>query len=1236
MLGRIWWWVKRLFLRLIGKSSRSALPLKNVPVAPPERVETRKPLTDAEHESLFLELLAGVHSGWSRGSVKGFLAAKKIHEAALLVWLRGFGERLLSSPASHQELAARMVQLGGLDVGEVGRVAGDIGLRLLPRKEETKGEGAKETKGGKEGRNENASPDNEAEKWYNLGCEKSEAGDFEGAIASYDKALTIQPDYYQAWFNRGNALSYLERKEEAIASYDKALTIQPDDYLAWFNRGNALSYLERKEEAIASYDKALTIQPDDYLAWFNRGVALSYLGRKEEAIASYDKALTIQPDDYLAWFNRGNALSDLGRKEEAIASYDKALTIQPDDYLAWFNRGNALSYLGRNEEAIASYDKALTIQPDDYLAWFNRGNALSYLGRKEEAIASYDKALTIQPDDYLAWFNRGVALSDLERKEEAIAFYDKALTIQPDDYQAWSNRGSALSDLERNEEAIASYDKALTIQPDDYQAWFNRGVALSYLERNEEAIASYDKALTIQRGYYQAWGNRGNALSDLERNEEAIASYDKALTIQRGYYQAWYGRGIAARSSPSCDRLLSLMSPIAKQNPDLNERDYHGALVSYEEGLKYCPQDTHPEGWGRLHQAKGNAHYWKGHSILFPGDYWKKAANSYNTALETLTATDYPEQRLDVLQDLIRVRLDLGETDKAEELQRHGTDVLQNLLDSCESPGKKRLLALKFAGFQRLSVDIAVQSGNWCAALELAEKGKNACLNWLLDEWYNIILFFKWQKILQLLIHPKTVKFYWHLSPTATHTFILSLLLYELNKNHWQEIQDHLLNSTTAIVYWHISPAALHTFILKHGAHSPIVITTPIETHQQERPASLSVDQIFEAVFAKCSKDHVPVPSPIDLTALLEKHQEERPASLRHLQLFEEWLKDWNQNYTNYRSKVKEEEKKNHHWRVQMPSKLENLKNILNIPAIEQHLQGITQLILIPHRDLHRFPLHALFSPQFRITYLPSAYLGIALKNIERPANGKNSFLSVEAPQSEGVPVQSFAAFESETINQLFDHSCRIPGNKATDERVKTELFSDYTIFHFTGHGSYNLHSPKQSALALTGAHKLTLEDIYDTSAKLTLKDNRPRNFSCYKLVSLAACETAITGNQTITTEYVGLVSGFLSMGVAQVVSTLWMVESAASALVMIEFYRRWQAGASAVDALAQATTWLKNLTVRQLKDWYDDFLQKLPEEDSSVSFIDTEIDELDTMEAEQKLYEHPYYWAAFTITGTF
>jgi len=152
-----------------------------------------------------------------------------------------------------------------------------------------------------------------AEDYYNQGIDYAGLHQYTDAIASYDNATRINPDYTNAWYNRGNALLSLASFKEAVASYDKALSIKPDYSNAWINRGVALSKLARYEDAIASYDKGLAINPDDPDAWFNRGNALLFMEKYEDAVASYDKTLNIDTGYTNAQQNRVAALNQLGQ-----------------------------------------------------------------------------------------------------------------------------------------------------------------------------------------------------------------------------------------------------------------------------------------------------------------------------------------------------------------------------------------------------------------------------------------------------------------------------------------------------------------------------------------------------------------------------------------------------------------------------------------------------------------------------------------------------------------------------------------------------------------------------------------------------------------------------------------------------------------------------------------------------------------------------------------------------------
>jgi len=1000
--------------------------------------------------------------------------------------------------------------------------------------------------------------------WNNRGVSLFYLGRFEEAITSSDKAVEINPDIHAAWCYQGAALFYLGRFEEAITSFDKAVEIKPDIHAAWYYRGGALGNLGRYEEAIASYDKAIEIQPDDYAAWYYRALALNDLGRYEEAIASYDKAIEIKPDNQDAWYHRGYALSNLGHYEEAIVSFDKAIAIQPGSLLAWYNQGIALSRLEHYEEALASFDKAIAIQPDLHEAWYNRGMALGELGRYKEALTSFEQALTIQPDLHEAWYSRGIALRDLGRYEEAIASFEQVLTIQPNYHLAWINRGAVLCDnLGRYKEALTNFNQAVTIKPGSRLAWHNRGEALLKLGRYEEALTSCDQALAIQADLDEiCWHNRGLVLDELGRYEAAIASYDQALAIKPDYHKAWMNRGNAAWMSRSNPAFLSSYTPVftfpaspATKNPALNHRGYEGALASFQEGLKYCHQNSHPDGWGLLHLFIGRVHYLQGQPNPSFHHLWWDARAEYNLALQTLTAESFPELHLELLEDLIKVCRALGSIKEANKWLNRGIALLEQLIADTRSEGKKLLLARKFNRFYELRVDAQLQSGDIQKALELAEERKHLCLRWLRENRY-------------IKADPD--------SPNYT------------------EIQQ-LLNPHIAAIYWHVSPAAITTFILRHN--QPPQVHSTLVTGD---------DGIY-------------------------------PTATLQLRDFENWVKAWKENYQDYRAGKEKgtEEKlstvegkkpapKDHPWRKEMTAALEELKTILDIPGIVPHLSGIHHLILIPHRDLHLLPLHDLFPEDFTITYLPSAQIGL---DLQKPrVNPGQRLLNVENPQQD----LRYATVESAAISLLYpDSTLPIKGQKATRIQVMTTMQTDEQlgVFHFTGHGQHDINQPLESSLLLAGEDKLTLRDIFQL------------DLSRYHLICLSACETALTSKQGLIDEFVGLVSGFLAKGATYVVSTLWAVDEYSTALLMVRFYQCLQANMTPPDALKEAQKWLRTVTHPQLIEWYQNLADQFEGKNSEIQFyLNRQVNRLQknsaTIDADQPLYEHPYYWAGFTVTG--
>ncbi|MBD2596637.1 hypothetical protein H6G74_20210 [Nostoc spongiaeforme FACHB-130] len=129
MLKRLIRWLKNLFQSLFGGKSTPKTADVNVSQEP------APPLSDTDLEFLFTELLEGVHQARGQAWAIKWLhnIEHRVSTERWLEWLHRFGERLLAAPTPNNELAARLVQLGDLGVGELGDEAYEIGMQLLTR-----------------------------------------------------------------------------------------------------------------------------------------------------------------------------------------------------------------------------------------------------------------------------------------------------------------------------------------------------------------------------------------------------------------------------------------------------------------------------------------------------------------------------------------------------------------------------------------------------------------------------------------------------------------------------------------------------------------------------------------------------------------------------------------------------------------------------------------------------------------------------------------------------------------------------------------------------------------------------------------------------------------------------------------------------------------------------------------------------------------------------------------------
>jgi CHAT domain-containing protein len=195
------------------------------------------------------------------------------------------------------------------------------------------------------------------------------------------------------------------------------------------------------------------------------------------------------------------------------------------------------------------------------------------------------------------------------------------------------------------------------------------------------------------------------------------------------------------------------------------------------------------------------------------------------------------------------------------------------------------------------------------------------------------------------------------------------------------------------------------------------------------------------------------------------------------------------------------------------------------------------------------------------------------------------------APSDLSLKRLRYTRQEAERIMSLAPAGLRLEAVDfdASRATVTSGQLSQYRYIHFATHGLADSERPELSTIALS---------LYDEQGRPQegfLRAHEVYNLDLpAELVTLSACETGL-GKLTRGEGLVSLTRGFMYAGAARVIVSLWSVNDRATAELMEKFYRRMLVGAERPAAALRAA---------QVEMW------------------------------QEKKWEAPYYWAAFTLQG--
>ncbi|WP_407565511.1 tetratricopeptide repeat protein [Streptomyces sp. 184] len=464
------------------------------------------------------------------------------------------------------------------------------------------------------------------------GRERRNGDELDAAVADFDRALALDPDYTRAYAGRGQAYLFLNRYREAEADFAHCVEHDPDRSWSLTQRGRARLALEHFDDALADLNQAIELDPSP-MTWAMRGEAHRLTGSLSQAITDLDRAVEAADGEYAyAIASRGQCHAKLGRSEKAFADMDRALELDPQWAWCWIERGLMHEEAERHEAAIADFTRALELAPASEAAYSHRGYCHRVLGRLDDALADLDRVLQLDPQWAERWADRGEVHRLAGRTEQALADFERSIEIRDDYAWAIASRGQCLLALDRYDEALADLDRALEIDPAlpwvlaeraelhrmsdrfteslaDYRRaleidgtllWTRLGLARTFghLGRTAEAYAELDAVLALRPEHPGALRLRGRLLALEGRWEDALTVLDRALAAEPGNESAHNHRGETLMLLGRYEEAAPHVAAALAADPDDGVNRFDDALLAR---LTHGPQPA--ERWAAAEAA---------------------------------------------------------------------------------------------------------------------------------------------------------------------------------------------------------------------------------------------------------------------------------------------------------------------------------------------------------------------------------------------------------------------------------------------------------------------------------------------------------------------------------------------------------------------------------------------------------------------------------------------------------
>jgi tetratricopeptide (TPR) repeat protein len=313
--------------------------------------------------------------------------------------------------------------------------------------------------------------------YYNRGAAYSQTKQYDLAIADFTKVATLTPTDKEVFIVLAQTQALKGNSDGAIASYTKAIALNPDNADLVIERAGL--YVDKQDAAsFAKADADLTAYATKVGSKIAPEVLLLHaqikrsLGKTDEAIAMYNKHLAVDKDPVrVSTSTKQLGGTYFGKKDypNAIKVYSEYLSKNGKDVPVLVSRATAYRLTDDTDKAMADVNSALGIEASNANALTERGFINNKIGDKvgdadpdkagaawDAAIADCDKAIAANPKYALAFYCKGFAAyknasdkgkADAKYLDTALDAFNKFLQVAPPADPLIASAKSAVADI---------------------------------------------------------------------------------------------------------------------------------------------------------------------------------------------------------------------------------------------------------------------------------------------------------------------------------------------------------------------------------------------------------------------------------------------------------------------------------------------------------------------------------------------------------------------------------------------------------------------------------------------------------------------------------------------------------------------------------------------------------------------------------------------------------------------